>query len=168
MFFTLLRWTLIVALVVVVCAVGALVVHGPLGPLPGGPLFGEVVREPASDWSFTDAVGELQVETRWGFLPYSVTTWCLSHEGTLYLPASNGAKKRWTRLVSENPDVRLRIAGKVYEVRLVRISEPPAEGVLARATLAKYFGIEADEVRPKSGMLGEGIWMFRVEARDEG
>ena len=55
---------------------------GPWGPFPGGVLWGEVAREPVADWSFVDAVAEVQVETRFGPLPWSVTTWALTHAAT--------------------------------------------------------------------------------------
>ncbi len=36
----------------------------PLGPLPGGPLTGEVVLDPVDDWSFTEKIELIQIETR--------------------------------------------------------------------------------------------------------
>ncbi len=45
---------------------------------PGLWLAGEVVREPVTDWSFTDAVPEIFLETRtWYGIPHSVTVVCV-------------------------------------------------------------------------------------------
>ncbi len=170
------RWTrrLVLAFVlVVILALGGVAAHGPIGPLPGGPLLGELVREPVRDWSFTDAHGEIQVQTRIGILPYSVTTWSLSHQGRLYVPARNGGAKRWVQRVLSDPEARIRIAGKVYPVRFELVTGSEETRPLARVMLAKYLGVEADEARPLSGPTPEGqpraeVWIFRVESRDAG
>ncbi len=121
---------------------------GPWGPFPGGVLWGEVAREPVADWSFVDRVGEVQVETRLGPLPWSVTTWALSHEGRLYLPSRNCREKRWVKNLLADPDVRVRIQGRLHELRAV-LDEDPARGEgLLQQMLVKYLGIEADAARP--------------------
>ena len=119
------RWIrrlVILALVLVALPGVALWIHGPLGPLLAGPLFGDVVTERVEDWSFTDAHAEIQVQTHVGFLPYSVTTWCLSHERELYVPARNGGDKRWVRQILADPDAWIRVKGEVYPVRFTRLA----------------------------------------------
>ena len=170
------RWTrrLVLSFVLLaILALGGIAAHGPVGPLAGGPLLGEQVREPISDWSFTDAHAEIQVQTRIGFLPYSVTTWSLSHQGRLYVPARNGGAKRWVQRVLADPDARIRIAGKVYPVRFERVTRSEETEPVGRLMLAKYLGIEAEQVRALSGPTSDGhpraeIWIFRVESRDAG
>ena len=39
----------------------ALAACGPLGPIPGGKLAGELVSEPVVDWSFTDALETIEI-----------------------------------------------------------------------------------------------------------
>jgi hypothetical protein len=165
------RRILLVVLVLALAPVVGLVVHGPVGPLLGGPLFGEVVAEAVEDWSFTDVHGEIQIETHVGLLPYSVTTWCLSHEGRLYVPSRNASAKRWVKQVLADPEAWIRVGGKVYPVRFERVTDPGIRSVLGQETLAKYLGIEAAEVRPVSGPAGPDapraeISIFRVESRD--
>ena len=94
----------------------------PSGERPGLWISGEVAREPVSDWSFTDGVEEILIETRTGYgLPHSVTIWCVAIDGELYVGASAPdfpKERRWVRNVRHDPDVRLEIAGRIYERRL--------------------------------------------------
>jgi hypothetical protein len=93
----------------------------------------------ASDWSFTDAEKEIAIEVKapWG-LPHSVTIWCAALDGTLYVGASNPDSKRWPAWTDENPDVRLLVAGKVYEARLVPLGEGDTPAGLGAAYAKKY------------------------------
>ena len=57
----------------------------PSGERPGFWISGEVARELVSDWSFTDGVEEILIETRTGYgLPHSVTIWCVAIDGQIY------------------------------------------------------------------------------------
>jgi hypothetical protein len=146
------RW-LAGALLVAVAAAGAAWAAGflgPLGPFGGGRLRGEVAAPPA-DWSFADRVGEVQIETRWGPLPWSVTTWCLTYAGRLYVPSRNCLAKRWVRNVLADPDVRVRAEGRIYELRAVRDDDPEVGRALLDQMLVKYLGIEAQGARPVEG-----------------
>ena len=75
----------------------------PSGERPGFGISGEVARTPVSDWSFTDDVEEILIETRAGYgLPHSVTIWCVSIDGELYVGASAPEfpkERRWVRNV---------------------------------------------------------------------
>jgi hypothetical protein len=124
---------------------------GPLGPIGGGRLRGEVAASTPADWSFADRVGEVQVETQWGLLPWSVTTWCLTHAGRLYLPSRNCLAKRWVQNVLANPEVRVRLEGRIYELRAVRDEDPEVGRALLEQMLVKYLGIEAEGARPAQG-----------------
>jgi hypothetical protein len=98
---------------------------------PGLWLSGELVTEPVTDWSFTDSIFEIQVETRtWYHVPHSVTAVCAAVGRDLYVPSvySPGGKfpdeRRWHRNVAWDPLVRLRIGGKLYERRAVLVQDP--------------------------------------------
>src|ERR1035441_451779 len=53
---------------------------------PGLWLKGDLVTTPVTDWSFTDKIQTVKVQTRtWYLLPHSVTTFCVAYNGQLYL-----------------------------------------------------------------------------------
>lgn len=113
---------------------------------PGLWLRGEVAREPVSDWSFSDADELVELETRTPWLvPHSVTVVCASLGGALYVPSvySPGeggfpAGRAWNRNVVREPDVRIRIAGKIYE-RSARLVSDEAERAAAFAAFAAKY-----------------------------
>ncbi len=110
---------------------------GPVWRVPGGRLFGEEINAPISDWSFTDEIVTIAVETRPGF-PHSITTWCFTYGGELYIPAGGPAAKKWPELVRQNPSVRLGIAGKIYPGRLFQETDPSELPRLLEPLAAKY------------------------------
>jgi hypothetical protein len=134
---------------------------GPIGPFPGGALWGEM-REPAKDWSFTDAIAEIQLQTHVGALPWSVTTWVMSSEGELFIGAGN-CDRVWTHRVKEDPDVRIRVAGDVYEMRVSQETGRALGARLAPVILAKYSGVAVDTANFVEGEQRGCI--FRVEPR---
>jgi hypothetical protein len=128
----------------------------PIGPLPGGRLGGEVVREPVNDWSFTDAHDTIAVETRPDD-PYSVTVWCFTHGGHLYVPSRDPQEKTWVKYVLADDRVRLKIGDKIYERRAVRVTDQ-AEIEAAAPTLLEKYDLE----RPPPDEAPE-VWVFRME-----
>lgn len=134
---------------------------GPLAMVPGGWLWGEV-REPPADWSFTDAIGEIQVQTHVGPLPWSVTTWVLSDRGELFIAASE-CERVWTHRVMADPEVRLRIDGVVYEMQARLVTDRAVGARLAPVVLHKYMGIAADSAQFIPGETRGCV--FRVEPR---
>ena len=130
---------------------------GPIGRVPGGRLFGEVVLDPVDDWSFSDAHPLIQVESRPWF-PHSVTTLCFTHEGALYVPAVNPRGKNWPHFVLDDPRVRLKIGDKIYRGRAHRVSdEAVSDGMLAAAR-KKY------EQMPATRDELPEIWLFRIDS----
>ncbi len=134
---------------------------GPIGPVPGGVLWGET-REPEGDWSFTDSIKEIQVQTHVGVLPWSVTTWVLSSEGELFL-AAGYCERIWTNRVKQDPDIKVRIAGKVYEMQARQETDRTLGARLAPVVLAKYMGIAVDTANWVEGEQTGCV--FRVEPR---
>ncbi len=105
---------------------------------PGLWLSGEEAPHPA-DWSFSDAHHEIALEVAAPYgLAHSVTVWCASVDGALYVSARDPNEKRWPGWVEDDPQVRLAIDGKLYEGELVRLSEPDAISVLEGAYRVKY------------------------------
>ena len=137
----------------------ALAACGPIGRFPGGPLRGEVVTDPVTDWSFTEEYQTIEVETRPSF-PHSITTVCFTHAGQLYIPSRNPREKRWPRYVLDDPRIRLRIGGQIYERRAVRVSDTLELEELFGALGRKYKRLQQAHLskRPE-------LWFFRVEPR---
>ena len=141
---------------------------GPMGTIPGGPLAGEVVAGPVTDWSFTDGHQTIAIETRGSLFRHSVTVLCMAHDGHLYIPSRHAPRKRWVQNVLADPRVRLGIGGRIYEGRAVRLSEDDTAGGVSRSFLRKYVGIEAEQVRALAEPPGPGddraeVWTFRID-----
>jgi hypothetical protein len=115
---------------------------GPSDRRPGMKLSGRAADYPA-DWSFTDAHQEIAIEVS-GFLglPHSVTIWCASMDGDLYLGARDPESKRWPAWTDADPNVRLRIDGKLYDVRLTPL-EDAATLERLRPVYAKKYDLPA-------------------------
>ncbi len=136
---------------------------GPIGPLSGGALSGEVQPAP-SDWGFAMDVEQVQLETN-PAAPHSVNTWIGSVDGGLYLPTSMirgpmlPTEREWVRNVEADDHVRVRIADAVYELRAVRVIDE-AEAAAARAALEKKYALDATDMDPE-----REIWLFRLVPR---
>jgi hypothetical protein len=96
----------------------------PSDERPGLGLSGEVHRGPVEDWSFTSDALEVFIETATPYwIPHSVTAWVVMVGDDLYVAADDADKKRWVTNVARDPNVRLKIEGKVYEQKLVPITD---------------------------------------------
>ena len=117
----------------------------PSDERPGLGLSGEIVEETVSDWSFSRAFDEIFVETRTSYgVRHSVTIWCASTGDELYILAYDPDEKRWVANVRSEPNVRLKIGGKIYSARLRETSDPAVIAAVDRAILEKY-DYEIDE-----------------------
>jgi hypothetical protein len=117
----------------------------PADRRPGTWLSGELVEQPVADWSFTADHPEIMLETRtWYGVPHSVTIVCASRDGRLFVGARDPDGKRWVANVDRDPDVRLKIGGRVYERRLKPIEDPEQQERVRSAYAAKYAWPESD------------------------
>ena len=117
----------------------------PKDERPGLWLPGELVEGPVTDWSFTDEVPEIFVETRtWYGIPHSVTTVCATEGGALYVPSLYFEEgefpdaRFWNRNAVRDPRVRLQIGGRVYERRAVVVDDRAERAVALSAFARKY------------------------------
>ena len=125
---------------------------------PGLRLSGEVVSAPVTDWSFTDNAGLIQLQTKTRYLlPHSVTVVCFRHAGDLYVPSRGAEEKFWVSNVLRDPDVRLRISGRIYPVRAERATGDHSQ--LLEAIAKKYPDIGRNEESAR------GLWFFRMTSR---
>lgn len=110
----------------------------PQDSRPGLWLRGEVIAIPI-DWSFTRDHKEIAVQVATPYLlPHSVTVWCTDVDGELYLAASGPDSKNWPGWVRDDPDVRLKIDHKLYDVSLQELKDANVIGPVQLAYGAKY------------------------------
>jgi hypothetical protein len=152
--------------IVVVCMVLLLVVlrvtglnpHGDTpgpGSYPGLWLNGTLVTTPVADWSFTDSIQTVKVQTNtWYLIPHSVTTWCIAYNGQLYLATSGAATREWPRNVARDPHVRLRIDGKLYDRTLMVVTDPAEREAVLQVRAKKYL--------QKYPPVGQTFTVYRV------
>ena len=152
--------TRIVGLFLVASAVAC----GPLGPFAGGRLEGAAGPPQVADWSFVADEDTLELETR-PQDPHSVTTWFVAKGPLLYVPSSmiRGTKdpreRSWVAHLVEDPRVRVRLDGIVYERVATRV-EDAAEFEAARDDLEAKYGLDPEERDPE-----RTIWIFRLGPR---
>jgi hypothetical protein len=104
---------------------------------PGLWLKGDVVTTPVSDWSFTDKIQTIKIETQTPILlPYSVSIWCAVYKDNLYVTSYRG--RRWVEDIIRDPHVRLKIGGQLYERTLSLVSDPDEKGAVLQAKGKKY------------------------------
>jgi hypothetical protein len=140
---------ILATLLLILLAIGCV---DPRDRRPGLRLSGEVVTDPVDDWSFTDHVDEIFVETATPYLvPHSVTI--------VYIGARNPKQKRWVANVGRDSNVRLEIEDRIYERRLERVLDPAEREIVYRAYQEKF--------NWKSVPPGERpeLWYFRVVDR---
>ena len=122
-----------VGFVVVILLTFKVVGFDPGVTAPGLWLKGEVATEPVTDWSFAEKIpGPTAVQTRQWFLPivaHSVTVARFHHKGRVYLPSLYPAGiplpegRHWNRNVLADPRVRIRIGNKLYDRKLVYLTD---------------------------------------------
>ncbi len=120
---------------------------------PGLWLRGDPITTPVTDWSFTDAVPTIKVETQspW-LLPYSVAAWCANYNGSLYITSYRG--RRWTENIISHPHVRLKIGDQLFEKDIVVVEDPAEKAAAIAAKAKKYPTWKAPKV--------EAATVFRV------
>jgi len=142
----------------------ALAACGPLGPIPGGRLSGEVGPANNSDWSFASDVETAQLETRPDD-PHSVNTWFVALGPQLYVPTSmilgpkDPHERGWVVNVQADPRVRIRLDGRVFERRAVRV-EGGQEYDRARSALESKY-----ELDPAERDAERQVWIYRLDSR---
>ena len=150
-----LRW--VVPTLCIIACDGSLPM-GPFGPIPGGRLSGEVVREEVEDWSFTEAFETYELETR-PSQPYSVTTWGVANGGDFYVPTRDPKEKAWVQYVLSDARVRLRVGDRIYERRAVQVTDT-AEFKRILPQLGRKYELET----PSDEEMAN-VWLFRLDSR---
>ena len=154
-----LRWVIFGILAVAVLAAGVAVLArssgGPIGPFPGGRLSGTPVSGPVGDWTpILSGVPHIEIQVNPDH-PRSVTTSYLVHDGKLYVPSMMAARKRWPQEATADDRVVVRIGGKLYERRAVRVTDPAEIRPLVRASDAS--------ARDDLDVSALSTWYFRMD-----
>ena len=106
----------------------------PHDGIPGLWLTGDLVTTPVTDWSFTDKVSTIKLQTQGRLLlPHSVTINCLAYNSQLYVTSvyPAGPPRSWNENVMRDPHVRIKIGDKLYDRPLVLVTDPAEiDGVL--------------------------------------
>ena len=161
-------------LVALLLGVGGLLVvarfsDGPLAIIAGGPFTtGDLVSEPVSDWSFIHDTQEVEFQllepTR------SRTTWIIEHEGKAYIPSGYMTTwwgklwKKWPLEAERDGRILLRVDGKIYEQRLVRVDAGPLLMPLTTELSRKYTG--GTTSIPVEAVTSGYLWLFELAPRE--
>jgi hypothetical protein len=139
-------------------------------------LTGDPVTTPVTDWSFTDAVPTVQIETRtWYFIPHFVRTFIARNDAQLYLfseyfaPAPGQPDLRdnfpearfWNRMVARDPRIRVKIENRLFNMRAYPVTDPSAKAAAREAFLSKYADVRKQEELPESQR--PRLHFFRLE-----
>ncbi len=110
---------------------------------PGLWIRGDVITTPVTDWTFAkDIPGPTVVQTRDSLIPglaFSVTTARFIHNGHLYLGSGYAtgiqmpSGRHWNKNILADPVVRIRIDGKLYDRRLVYVTDMQEHDDVCRA-----------------------------------
>ena len=104
---------------------------------PGLWLKGQVVTTPVNDWSFTDKVQTIKIQTQTPFLlPHSVSIWCATYNGNLYVTSYRG--RLWVEDIIRDPHVRLKIGDQIFDRTLSLVSDTDEKAAVLQAKGRKY------------------------------
>ena len=105
--------------------------------VPGLWIKGEPVTTPVTDWSFTDKIPEILIQTQTPYLvPHSVTIWCAVYNGDLYITSYRG--RLWVEDIIRDPHVRLKIADQVFDRTVSVVDDPAQKAAVLQAKGKKY------------------------------
>ncbi len=112
---------------------------------PGLWVTGELVTTPITDWSFTQSIEEIFVETRtWYYIPHSVTTFCSIYNDQLYLFSAyyQGGEfpetRSWNQNVIRDPRVRLKIGKQLFERTVSWVTDATEKEAVLQTFIEKY------------------------------
>ena len=123
--------------------------------LPGLWLKGELVTTPVTDWSFTDKIQQIKIQTQTPYLlPLSVTIWCAVYNNNLYVTSNPG--KFWNDDIMRDPHVRLKIGDQVFDRTLEIVNDPAGKAAVLE---------EREEISPVEGAAGLERYCLSGDAR---
>jgi F420H(2)-dependent quinone reductase len=129
-----------------VCLVVLLLVFRIIGlephdTIPGLWLKGNVVTAPVTNWTWTDQVPTIKLQTEsWYLLPHSVTIDCMTLNGRFYVSSGYPPQspKTWYENVMRDPHVRIQIGHNLYDRTLTEVKDPTEAAAAMKAKYTKY------------------------------
>lgn len=134
---------------------GLLACNDPFLLAPGGALEGQMA-EPPADWSFTDDVDTIQLETN-PEAPYSVNLWVVALDDRLYVHAG-ASRSTWVEHLEADPRARLKVNDAIYELVASRVETQERFDRFSDAYEAKYGN------RPRNENVAEA-YLFELAPR---
>ena len=128
----------------------------PTGPLPGGQLSGMVEPFP-ENWSSSSEMEVVQIETR-PDSPYSINIWAVDVGRSIYIASGTGPKTDWVSHLEEEPAIRLRLENKIYELIVVKVSDPEE--------LDRVYARYVQKYDYQSDVAPQDAWVYRLDPRD--
>ena len=123
--------------------------RGPVVLLPGGALEG-ATAPPPTDWSFTDKIEVVQLETQPAD-PYSVNIWAIALDKGLYVH-SGSSHTAWVEKMEADPRVRIKANESVYGLV---VSQDEFDRFIS--AYEKKYGSP-----PRNSNIGD-VYLFRLE-----
>jgi hypothetical protein len=112
---------------------------------PGLWLKGDLVTTPVTDWSFANQIKSVKLQTNtWYGIPHSVTVYCVSYKGQLYLDSFYRAGltyphgRSWNEDVARDPHVRIKMGNQLYDRTLSLVNDPVEAAAVNETKLKKY------------------------------
>ncbi len=138
--------TVVVTLVVLLYVAARVIPIEPDEQRPGTALSGALVSNPNPDWGFVRDRQQIYVQTNtWYGIPHSVTTIAFVADGELYVPCGWCDTKRWPKNVVADPQVVLKIDGRLFPRIAVRIDDA--------ATRERVFAVLTEDEIPSDWAL---------------
>lgn len=157
------KWLIAGLAVLVIAAAGMTyyVASCPCDRTSGIALWGEEQSEPVTDWTFANEAPLCQLQVSNGFLPQSLNLNCMADDGELFISCATCDGKRWSTTALAYPNGKIRINGKVYPVKLKRVTDPEEldRAWLARRNKVLKFGRETGTER------ADHWWSFQLTSR---
>ena len=158
------KWLLVLgAIILALIGWAAVIGIEPADRRPGTVLAGTVSELPPS-WEIIDDVAEVHVETHpWWGIPLSVTV-VIGRDGeqlyspSIYAePAEFPGTKFWNSIIQDNPEVRLRVGERIYNMRLEPVQDAQEfdRGFAALASKYPFWqkAVEDPSQRPPMAIL---------------
>ncbi len=148
---------------------------GPSVLFPGGELIsGELYSGPEPDWSFTDDVFVIELQTNEPVSSRRI--FVMESDGKVYVPSGYMRSflgklwKDWAFQVEDGSNlVVARINGVRYERELLRVNDPTVVDGVAKKLAQKYAGGASPEAIAEiaTGVVDGDTWIFEMAPRSQ-